>query len=1269
MFNLGSCTPDRGKPSHDDGGHTVVQGINDTPIDDLSDFQKQVIKARCIVDRFSDGAEINLYGRHCIENRHLFIRTSKEGEPVATSLSLSSKPDQADGLRTEGDPDFITKVYDLDYQILKGEGDDNKFHFLRPDLLVKQKKDADEKFYGSKNTKYKIIFKTVGDHLVLYKASKKLEDIPHTERSAIPKNKKGNYVKEAGYYKVPFLGYKVEYCRAKAVRDTATNKKWNVHNTNCNPDWAKYDPKKQTSGQRAEDERAGLKETVYLKIHRSTRKKYAYQSKKDFIPADYFNGQWFYSEGEIETYKIEGELGHFSVKLVEGIRQKNKIHFRDSSGVIKDVRHRDYHAELPVIWSDYEMNQHGGLFVNFGEKMKDNIVPKKSPYLQIDFEKIKSDSRADDILDVLITPSYFSYVLLISRGDKKVRKKYSYLRKGFVSEEGFKSRKWFLDDSERYFGILPAEPQHVTKLGDRTIDDRLKQHRMIRFHTDQQKTNIVWYLSKNSTKDPFYLQIAREAVNIYNQAFQKITREYCIKLKKEENCKIITLELKEKERKDLGDSRYNIINLFKTEEVGQSQLLPGFVLFGLAPSYVNPNTGQVIGATANIILHNLLEESFQQVKDYTRYEIFQKKRVDQENSEHVVDPILKALIEKKCSGKDSLINHIQDQASKYSKGEIKPEDELGDKDLLLSCGKKIYKISVLTLILHEMGHNFGLSHNFKASVDEDNYYNSIEEIKQYFPDLSDWLIEELDFLKGLLGDQRKPFKTSSVMDYFPVMHTLPVLGKYDLANLRYLYLGQVEDKSGGLISLDIPENLDEQKPLSKAILSERKKYLHCSDEVSGRRFESADNFLCVARDYGSNPLEIVKYHIQTYKRVFNSQRYRYDNGEFANVGVFFKQLNDTLLFHNHWLGLRDLHFQERGLENYLKYDVSKPSESDDDGYLFELTNKVDKHSNYYSYYKTLGPILDFYLDVLFMESMKCEVEDQFGKRHIIDLELIKTQFNPDYVENCYSKSIKEFLADKDLKLIGQRGIEDLKDTYYYSKESLQRKSMGNIWSFSEIYEVFQQFPDPPMLLVLLAVIAKEPHALKNVFEHFERRILEEDGLSEKELQITGFLYSNFKIAMNFLNGTRGDHNLILSNLQYFKVVRFAKGTHLNNSFYRSVVEPMRNGQNLELPFIEWAYKEHAKKYKDSDSRPTLQDFIVSLPGTLDLGETFIVPFNKVLTKEGGFMERVVKRYNKSKRRIAVLEAKKGERNFMESIELKRIQTYNQFLLNIIAGIY
>lgn len=75
-------------------------------------------------------------------------------------------------------------------------------------------------------------------------------------------------------------------------------------------------------------------------------------------------------------------------------------------------------------------------------------------------------------------------------------------------------------------------------------------------------------------------------------------------------------------------------------------------------------------------------------------------------------------------------------------------------------------------LVHELGHNLGLRHNFKGSNDADNYFKP-EELAEHG-------------LKVVPG-------YSSIMDYNPSnLNALTVFGPYDLATLRFGYKRQIE---------------------------------------------------------------------------------------------------------------------------------------------------------------------------------------------------------------------------------------------------------------------------------------------------------------------------------------------------------------------------------------------------------------------------------------------------------------------------------------------
>ena len=167
--------------------------------------------------------------------------------------------------------------------------------------------------------------------------------------------------------------------------------------------------------------------------------------------------------------------------------------------------------------------------------------------------------------------------------------------------------------------------------------------------------------------------------------------------------------------------------------------------------------------------------------------------------------------------------------------DLKPYHSLKDKDLGIDCGRKLVRDIILFVVLHEMGHNFGLTHNFKASIDEKNYYKSESEIQEYFPQFK---------LANLQTDQDIT-KTSSVMDYISVFDVFPftVLGKYDLEALRFLYMDQIISE-GNPVSLNTSRNPEEQTNLRS--LDFQPQYKSCPD------WEQTQ-LLCAPGDDGFTP--------------------------------------------------------------------------------------------------------------------------------------------------------------------------------------------------------------------------------------------------------------------------------------------------------------------------------------------------------------------------------------------------------------------------------
>lgn len=1227
-LTLGSCTQE--VPSGFDFDLLDKAITNNTL---LTEDQRRIVDNHCVVDRFIQGQDDNLYGKRCIDGRHLFIQTSKEGPAIATSASISPDKNQVDGLRLEEKLDFKNKFYNPEYKILEEEGQDKNIPFLKAFLPL------DKKFFGSLNTKYKIIFKIEGNYLILYKASKKLEDIPHTERAAPLE------VSEDGYYMVPFIGYPIQHCNAERELNIQGQSTYR-HKIDC-------------------DKPFFTKNAKYIKIYEmGAGKEYEYIMKKDLFPSNYFDGEWFFSEAAIETpnpdSKYKMHLPPSSAYLIKTNRTSNSLEMFDVSGK-SEKRNQRLKSELLVSWQRYEMDRDGERFTNFGERLYEDDDPTKRPYViikkpleikvvemigtNVREKSIKLTDTNSEIIEVLVTKNYFSMTLQVEERDKTFKHKYSLLRKAAVDENNFTPRKWFKEDHDRYFGTLWTMPQTFRKLGHSTESELLANRRMIHFNTNNKQTPIKWFFSKNSTKDNFYRDIAREAVQIYNQAFQNITKG---------TKKKVELVLGEEE-KDLGDPRYNIFNLVKTQDTSRS------ILIGYAPSFVNQNTGQIIGTTVNIYLNFILELAYQNIRQYVRYEIFQKsKKTKKEGEIHVISSHFRSQIEDKCS---EVIDFINEQKNKFKEKLITPRSELNDRNIILPCSQAVSRNEILATVLHEMGHSFGLAHNFKGSIDKDNYYKSIEEIRKYFPHASLSLAQEIP-------------KSSSVMDYWPVLDhpALTVLGKYDLAALKFLYMDQIETKKEGDVALVIHKDPSQQKPLSQDILAEKKNYLHCSDSMADR---GGENFLCLKEDHGSTPLEITTNYINKLKQYLNT-RYRYDakSEELKiNVQLYFEPIQ---WFYVRWIRLRDQYLNSNGQYSKSKYIISEENENPYVRQYKEIIERgLGKKAEYDLYYQIREPIFDLSMYLLFLKTMKCEVVKDNNNENFkfdLDLEWIKQillyKYGKDmYVEDCNSEMITQFFKDNDLTLVGQKGVENFRSGSY---SSIEKSDKIDVISLSTILTSFNSSSNPytrqPSLLYNILQFASEPDLVEEFRLELENYILnnKDESMSGANAKQLFYIYNSFNKKLSSLLADSNDKDILLNNNRYFHSITYPTGTQ-SKSFHEIVERPLREGtlriKETEIPFL---IREHGNYTKQSKSNiMSFQDYLVHLNTTMDNTDrtsSFTIPFRK-----NSFSEQMIVKYNKNLEEIQKYDELEKTRGLtdIETLYRVRLRVHNKLLFNLI----
>ena len=380
-----------------------------------------------------------------------------------------------------------------------------------------------------------------------------------------------------------------------------------------------------------------------------------------------------------------------------------------------------------------------------------------------------------------------------------------------VPDNDYKPR--FADPRVGFFATQVTnmtEPEDVTPYRDLIHRWNLKQKHPEQFVSEPVEP-IVWWI-ENTTPHEFRDAI-KDGVLAWNVAFEKAGFNNALEVKIQPDTASW----------DAGDIRYNVIRWTSS---------PNPMFGGYGPSFVNPKTGQILGA--DIML------------EYVHF-------TNRVKYERLWSPLVE--------GADSRTGNHCVQGVNKQHGNIFAEMTLKSLGRFSSFEQRrlLYE-AMVSLVMHEIGHTLGLNHNFHGS-----YFQSLNSVHD----------RNITESKGLM---------SSVMDYDAVnigkennwvgQYYSTTAGPYDIWAVQYGYTPLLKNP------------LDE--------IARNKQLLDHSTKIEYRFGNDADDMRSPGKgldprimiyDMSSNPLGYAQERIDLIRSLYETLRSRYEN-EFESYHAF-----------------------------------------------------------------------------------------------------------------------------------------------------------------------------------------------------------------------------------------------------------------------------------------------------------------------------------------------------------------------------------------------
>lgn len=948
-----------------------------------------------------------------LEEKALKIRTKKVGEKVPVSISVKE-------VTVNSRRSFVKPYYLVDYDILKVNTNEQE-------LLAKLVGQIDD-FKGFPDTVYHIVPDLQDNYLTLYRIADQ-EKLPYNE---IPLS-----VKVGDKSAVPLVGYSIKYCVTEERLDSNH---------------------KKTGQLRFKCEGVTKEEATFISLGESSKSVFSYLSKVDIYRSDFFVGDWFFVETIIKSSgdKATGfgrHQGFENAALVEFEKTSDSLEAVDTKKYQLDEKDTVSNFSIPVEWKEYKIRGDSGTLDKYAFSEEEKITTQdiERPYFIINFKKLAGQNQ--EIGNINIEDDYFSFIIR-TRGSSNQWKKYAFKRA--VENKNYVQKRWFEKDSTVFFPTYFVYRKYYRVAKEHTEQDQEKYIRTTRFdpqsHDGSNVKVIKWYFSKQTPRLKWVRDFGRVSVDYWDKAFQEAGKdsEYKIRivLCDPDNPHVLC---NENEDKELGDIRYNILNLMYSEH-GQSAPALGF-----GPNISNPITGETIAATTNVWVNGVINQYVGLIRKYIRFHVYPPAWKLFPESPGVTD-FIESKMKKLCTDVTAFILFEQEKKEIFHP----TKSLLNDADITWDCAKKLSEVDTSNTTLHEMGHGFTYRHVYTGSADKDNFYKSYDEIKRIFGEGID--VESMDDYPNLPN-------YSTVMDYaHPFYPGLSVPGKLDIAMTKFVYFDQVELEGGGV--LHVPAGEKKQRPILD-VAEEKgitvKQYKICGGTLT--KDEDLDDPLCARHDYGVTPKEIVENMIRVHQDAVMTMRNRYDSRIIQNPvdktkDFKLKTLHKIMRIMNKSMQYINELLQSHGMKIT---DYFFLNEEEVLAYKDLLENEKNSNPEFKLYYESRQPFLEYAKKLFFLPIKHCVYESSEGEYKAVALEVIKKRIEGDYPDesrevfmNCESTVVQQWAKDTQQgKLITEVGYFGQDREYFVKPKNEDPWDELSIFTFSYVspqhYQMMKMF--------------------------------------------------------------------------------------------------------------------------------------------------------------------------------------------------------------------